>query len=143
MSCGLRSSHLAIYFLFAATEAGFLHPDGIFAVSQRMRDNIPQSIILGQYSNPSNSLAHYDGTGSEIVWQFDGDVDMVVAGAGTGGTVSGMGKKLKEQVPKCKIVSFDPLGSILARPESLNESDVTYFDVEVIIRAIEFPLIFV
>lgn len=87
-------------------------------------------MILGQYSNPGNYLAHYDGTGSEILWQFDNDLDMVVAGAGTGGTVTGIGKRIKESCEKCKIVSFDPYGSILARPEELNESDVHFFEVE-------------
>lgn len=112
------------------TEAGFLHPQGIFAVSQDLRRRIPNAVIFGQYSNPGNYLAHYDGTGSEILWQFDNDLDMVVVGAGTGGTVSGLGKKIKEECSKCKVVSFDPFGSILARPETLNVSDVTFFEVE-------------
>lgn len=112
------------------TEAGFLHPQGIFAVSQDLRRRIPNAVILGQYSNPGNYLAHYDGTGSEILWQFDNDLDMVVAGAGTGGTVTGIGKRIKEGCPKCKIVAFDPYGSILARPEELNESDVHFFEME-------------
>lgn len=81
-------------------------------------------------SHPGNYLAHYDGTGSELLWQFDNDLDMVVAGAGTGGTVTGIGKRVKEGCPKCRIVSFDPYGSILARPEALNESDVHFFEVE-------------
>ena len=112
------------------TEAGFLHPQCIFAEAQRIQSSIPDSVILGQDSNPCNPQAHYDGTGSEILWQFDNDVDMVVAGAGTGGTITGIGKRIKEDCPKTKIVSFDPYGSILARPESLNESDVHFFEVE-------------
>lgn len=112
------------------TEAGFLHPQGIFAVSQDLRRRIPNSVILGQYSNPGNYLAHYDGTGSEILWQFDNDLDMVVAGAGTGGTITGISKRIKEGCSKCSVVSFDPYGSILARPDSLNDSDVTFFEVE-------------
>lgn len=112
------------------TEAGFLHPQGIFAVSQDLRRRIPKSVIFGQYSNPCNYIAHFDGTGSEILWQFDNDLDMVVSGAGTGGTVTGIGKRVKEGCPKCKIVSFDPYGSILARPEEMNESDVHFFEVE-------------
>ena len=57
-------------------------------------------------------------------------VDMVVMGAGTGGTVSGIGRKLKEKCPECIVVGVDPLGSILAEPENLNRTDVTYYDVE-------------
>merc|ERR1711936_259412 len=57
-------------------------------------------------------------------------VDMVVMGAGTGGTVSGIGRKLKEKCPECIVVGVDPLGSILAEPENLNRSDVSYYDVE-------------
>ena len=55
---------------------------------------------------------------------------MVVLGAGTGGTISGIGRKLKEKCPDCLVVGVDPLGSILAQPESLNKSEVTYYDVE-------------
>ena len=55
---------------------------------------------------------------------------MVVMGAGTGGTVSGIGRKLKEKCPECIVVGVDPLGSILAEPENLNRTDVTYYDVE-------------
>ena len=101
-----------------------------------------------QYRNPGNPLAHYDMTAEEILAQCggkvvdldynhddddDGDhfkVDMVVLGAGTGGTISGIGRKLKEKCPDCVVVGVDPLGSILAQPESLNETDVTYYDVE-------------
>lgn len=55
---------------------------------------------------------------------------MVVATAGTGGTISGIGRKLKERCPKCILVGVDPMGSILAQPESLNKSDVTFYEVE-------------
>lgn len=55
---------------------------------------------------------------------------MVVAAAGTGGTITGIGRKLKERCPSCKLVGVDPEGSILAEPESLNKSDVTYYEVE-------------
>ena len=64
-----------------------------------------------------------------IIWSLS-QVDMVVMGAGTGGTVSGIGRKLKEKCPECIVVGVDPLGSILAEPENLNRTDVTYYDVE-------------
>ena len=55
---------------------------------------------------------------------------MVVLGAGTGGTVSGVARKMREKCPNCIVIGVDPLGSILAEPEELNKTDVTYFDVE-------------
>ena len=83
-----------------------------------------------QYRNPGNPLAHYDCTAEEIIYQCDGKVDMVVMGAGTGGTAAGIGRKMKEKCPDCVVVGVDPEGSILAQPESLNASDVTYYEVE-------------
>lgn len=83
-----------------------------------------------QYRNPGNPLAHYDVTAEEILEQCDNKVDMVVIGAGTGGTVAGVGRKLKEKLPDCQIVGVDPEGSILAAPEELNKSDVTFYEVE-------------
>jgi len=102
---------------------------------------------FSKYRNPGNPLAHYDTTAEEILQQCDGKVDMVVLGAGTGGTVTGIGRKLKEKVempiwlrrdlyeiliqcPECKIVAVDPEGSILAVPDSLNQSNVTFYEVE-------------
>lgn len=74
-------------------------------------------------------MAHYDTTAEEILWSLDDDLDMIVLGAGTCGTVSGIGQKIKERCPKCVVVGVDPYGSILAEPESLNASDVTYYEV--------------
>ena len=70
--------------------------------------------------NPGNPLAHYDTTAEEIISQCGGKLDMVVLGAGTGGTISGIGRKIKEKCPDCVVVGVDPLGSILAEPENLN-----------------------
>merc|ERR1712066_325709 len=91
---------------------------------------MPNSIILDQYRNPGNPLAHYDTTAEEIIQQCGGKVDMVVLGAGTGGTISGIGRKLKEHWPDCQVVGVDPEGSILAEPEELNKTNVTYYEVE-------------
>jgi cystathionine beta-synthase len=112
------------------TEAKFDDPDSLVAVAQRLQKEIPNSIILNQYTNAGNPLAHYDGTGAEILHQLDGGVDMVVCGAGTGGTIAGIGRKIKEKQPECVIVGIDPEGSILAQPEKLNESDVKVYEVE-------------
>jgi len=70
----------------------------------------------------SNPNAHYYGTGEEIWTQCDGKVDMLVAGAGTGGTITGIARKLKEKNPNLIVVAVDPEGSILAQPHSLNET---------------------
>merc|ERR1719500_2649453 len=112
------------------TQASWDSPESHISVAQRLLAEIPNSIILDQYRNPGNPLAHYDITAEEILAQCGGKVDMVVMGAGTGGTVSGIGRKLKEKCPECVVVGVDPMGSILAEPENLNRSDVTYYDVE-------------
>lgn len=112
------------------TSASWDAPESHISVAQRLLAEIPNSIILDQYRNPSNPLAHYDTTAEEILQQTGGRVHMVVMGAGTGGTVTGVGRKLKEKCPDCIVVGVDPLGSILAEPENLNRTDVTYYDVE-------------
>ncbi|KAJ6637068.1 Cystathionine beta-synthase [Pseudolycoriella hygida] len=112
------------------TEAAWNEPSGLIAMAQKFQHEIPNSIVLDQYRNSGNPLAHYDGTGEEILRQCGGKVDMVVVGAGTGGTVSGIGRKIKEKCPDCKVISVDPEGSILAEPESLNKSDVSYYEIE-------------
>lgn len=84
---------------------------------------------MTQYNNASNPLAHYDGTAEEILWSLDNDVDMVVLGAGTCGTISGIAHKIKEKCPKCVVVGVDPHGSVLAPPDKLNENDVEIYEV--------------
>jgi cystathionine beta-synthase len=98
------------------TEAAWDAPESHIGVAKRLRDIIPNSHILDQYSNPSNPLAHEDGTGREIVEQCEGKIDAVVMTAGTGGTITGVAKAIKHAVPTCKVVGVDPEGSILAGP---------------------------
>ncbi|XP_060520439.1 cystathionine beta-synthase-like [Cylas formicarius] len=104
--------------------------DGIFGVAHRLHREIPNSFILDQFSNPGNPLSHYDTTAEEIMDQCDHKVDMLVLGAGTGGTVTGIARKFKEASPNTQIVGVDPVGSVFAVPESLNETEVTFFEVE-------------
>jgi len=111
------------------TEAAFDSPDSHIGVAKRLNKEIPNSHILDQYANPSNPLAHYDGTAEEILAQTGGKIDVLVASAGTGGTISGIARKLKEKVPHIRIVGVDPVGSILALPESLN-AEITPYQVE-------------
>merc|ERR1740130_898911 len=77
--------------------------------------------VLDQYKNSGNPLAHYEGTAEEILEQTNGQLDYMIMSAGTGGTISGTAKKLKEEVPGVEIVAVDPFGSILAQPDSLND----------------------
>lgn len=111
------------------TSARFDSPESHIKRAQRLQEEIPNAVILDQYRNPGNPVAHYDTTAEEIWKQCDGKLDMVVIGAGTGGTLTGLGRKLKEKNPNIKIVGVDPVGSILALPESLN-GEVTSYQVE-------------
>jgi cystathionine beta-synthase len=104
------------------TEAAWDAPDSHISVAKRLQSEIPNSHILDQYSNVSNPNAHYYGTAEEIWTQCDGKVDMFVAGAGTGGTITGIARKLKEKNPNLIVVAVDPEGSIMAQPESLNDN---------------------
>ncbi|XP_030059652.1 cystathionine beta-synthase isoform X2 [Microcaecilia unicolor] len=112
------------------TSARFDSPESHVGVAWRLKNEIPNSHILDQYRSASNPLAHYDSTAEEILQQCDGKLDMVVAGAGTGGTITGIARKLKEKCPECKIIAVDPEGSILAEPEELNQTDKTMYEVE-------------
>lgn len=84
---------------------------GAIAEAERLCDTIPGSIILEQFENPATPQKHYDTTGREIWEDTDGKVDIFVAGVGTGGTVSGIGRWLKENNPNVKIVAVEPASS--------------------------------
>jgi cystathionine beta-synthase len=108
------------------TEAAFDSPESHIGVAAKLNREIANSHILDQYRNPSNPLAHYDGTAEEILFQTDMKLDMVVITAGTGGTITGIARKIKEKLPSCIVVGVDPIGSILAQPESLNVPGPSY-----------------
>ena len=95
------------------TEALHDDPDSLFGVAIRKRDEIENSVIPDQYTNRDNPDAHYYGTGAEIWEDFGDSLDMVVIGAGTGGTITGVAGYLKEKNPKIKIIAVDPEGSVL------------------------------
>lgn len=81
--------------------------------AEELLKTIPDSISLKQFENDANPLAHYETTGKEIYEQLDGEIDYIVAGAGSGGTITGVLKYLKEQNSKIKGVLGDPYGSTI------------------------------
>ena len=95
------------------TQAAWDSPESHIGVAKKLNQEISDSHILDQYSNPDNPDAHYEGTAEEILDEFGTDLDMCVMGVGTGGTITGVAKKLKEKIPSIKIIGADPFGSIL------------------------------
>jgi cysteine synthase A len=85
--------------------------NGAIAKANELAKEIEGAIVAGQFVNPANPLAHYQTTGPEIWSDTDGTVDVFVAGAGTGGTVTGTGRYLKEQNPDVKVVAIEPATS--------------------------------
>ena len=84
---------------------------GAIAKADELARELPGSFIPGQFVNPANAQAHYDTTGPEIWQDTDGQVDLFVAGVGTGGTITGVGRYLKERNPAVRIVAVEPAGS--------------------------------
>lgn len=95
------------------TEAAWNDPDSHISLAKELQKEIPNSHILDQYSNPDNPDAHYWGTGQEIIDDFHDSLQMVVLGVGTGGTITGVAKRLKEFKPSIQVIGVDPEGSIL------------------------------
>ena len=89
-------------------------PESNYKTAERLAETVPDSVYLDQYNNAANITCHYNTTGREIWQQTDGKVDCAIIGAGTGGTISGVGRFLKEKNPDIRIIAVDPEGSIFA-----------------------------
>ncbi len=107
-------------------------PRSHYSVAKNYVKNNPNSFLTNQYHNPDNVKIHFEKTGPEIWNQMDGKIDIFVAGAGTGGTISGVGKYLKDKNPKIKIISPDPIGSILFDVHKYGEArdPISKYEVE-------------
>lgn len=101
------------------TEAAWDAPDSHIGVAKRLNELIPNSTILDQYANPSNPNVHAETTAQEILAECDGKLDAIVMGAGTGGTITGVARALKEVLPNVRVIGVDPEGSILAGPSEI------------------------
>lgn len=108
-----RRRLIAAYGAEIVLTPGKLGMQGAVDKAEELKRDIPGSIIAGQFVNPANPAAHYKTTGPEIWQDTDGDVDVFVAGVGTGGTISGAGRYLKEHKPDVHIVAVEPADSPL------------------------------
>jgi len=95
------------------TEAAWDDPESHIEIAKKINKEIKNSHILDQYANISNPDAHYQFTAEEILKDFEDELSMIVIGVGTGGTITGVAKKIKEKKPNTKIIGVDPYGSIL------------------------------
>ncbi len=103
--------------ILTPTELAFDHPDGYIELAKRIAREQPNTHMLNQYDNPNNPAAHYASTGPEIWEQTGGNLDYLILGMGTGGTISGTGKYLKEKKADITIIGTDPIGSIYSGGE--------------------------
>jgi cystathionine beta-synthase len=109
------------------------HPDNYVMMAKRIAHETPNAILANQFYNDANSDAHYATTGPELWEQTDGRITHFIAAAGTGGTITGVGRFLKERNPKVQIISGDPVGSILAemwRTHGQSKPEGTPYKVE-------------
>src|SRR3954465_8340169 len=115
------------------TAVAYDHPDNYVVMAKRIADETPNAILANQFYNQANPEAHYATTGPELWEQTEGRITHFVAAAGTGGTITGVGRYLKERNPRIKIIAGDPHGSILAelwRSKGTHKIDGAPYKVE-------------
>mgnify|MGYP001473756914 FL=1 len=98
-------------------------PRSYYSVAKRLSEETPNSWYVNQYDNPSNALAHYESTGPEIWTQTEGNITHLIVGVGTGGTISGTAKYLKEKNPEIKVYGIDTYGSVFKKYHETGEFD--------------------
>lgn len=123
------------------TEAAWDAPESHIGVAKQLQRILPNAHILDQYSNPDNPLAHYEGTGKEILEQTDGKLDFVVLTAGTGGTLAGVARRMREDAPHVKIIGVDPVGSILAGPGPIHSYKVEGIGYDFVPQVLDLSLV--
>lgn len=101
-------------------EAAWDSPDSHISLARQLQSEIPNAYILDQYQNPMNPGIHYLTTAQEIIDDFGEQLDMIVAGVGTGGTITGLAKRLKAHYPEIQVVGVDPIGSILGGGDQIS-----------------------
>ena len=106
------------------TEAAWGAPESHIGVAKQLQSILPNAHVLDQYGNPNNPRAHEEGTAEEIFEATDGKIDVIVLTAGTGGTLTGIARRLKAKIPGLKVVGVDPEGSILAGPGPIHSYKV-------------------
>ena len=123
------------------TEAAHDAPESLIGVARRLNEEIDDSVIPDQYANPDNPLAHYHGTAAEIWEDFGESLDLIVIAAGTGGTIAGVAKYLKEKNPKIKVVGVDPEGSVLGGREEVSTYQVEGIGYDFVPEVLEYDYI--
>jgi len=123
------------------TEAAWDSPESHIGVAKRLNEVIPNSHILDQYSNPSNPKVHDEETGREILDQCGGRLDAVVVTAGTGGTITGVARAIKRELPDAQVVGVDPEGSILAGTAEIRSYKVEGIGYDFITNVLDRDLI--
>ncbi|MDD9951366.1 MAG: cystathionine beta-synthase [Zetaproteobacteria bacterium] len=123
------------------TEAAWDDPESHIGVANTLQAQLPNAHILDQYSNEFNPKAHFQHTAEEILQDLQGQVDMVVIGAGTGGTITGVAKRVKQACPNCIVVGADPVGSILAGGEEVGSYKVEGIGYDFIPRVLQKNLV--
>ena len=119
-----RRQLMAAYGAEVVLSEGSLGMAGAIAKAEELARGIPGSFIPGQFENPANAKAHYETTGPEIWRDTDGDVDIFIAGVGTGGTITGTGRYLKEQKPALQVIAVEPATSAVLSGEPAGKHDL-------------------
>lgn len=123
------------------TEAASEDPESHINVAKKLEKELPRAHILDQYSNPANYMAHYEGTAEEILQDLNNQVDMIVAGAGTGGTLTGLAQRIRQTCPDCEFIGVDPVGSILAGDEPVSPYEVEGIGYDFIPEVLDHSLV--